>query len=85
MHRVVGDYRLVNGDSVYLLPWENGGMNVVLPVTDALTAGDDMHINIFSHMNTILKDRVRNAMTQSRDCDHLLQFPDFWNFKIYNC
>ena len=27
-------------------------------------------------MNTILKDRVRNAMTQSRDCDHLLHIAE---------
>jgi len=37
---------------------------------------DLLDINIFSHMNTILKDRVRNAMTQSRDCDHLLHIAE---------
>jgi len=37
---------------------------------------DLLDINIFSQMNTILKDRVRNAMSQQRDCDHLLHIAE---------
>jgi len=33
---------------------------------------DLLDINIFSSMNSLLKDRVRDAQTQSRDCDHML-------------
>ena len=37
---------------------------------------DLLDINIFSYMNTILKDRVRTAMTQQRECDHLLHIAE---------
>ena len=37
---------------------------------------DLLDINIFSQMNTILKDRVRNAMSQQRDCDHMLHIAE---------
>ena len=33
---------------------------------------DLLDINIFSSMNSLLKDRIRDAQTQSRDCDHML-------------
>lgn len=33
---------------------------------------DLLDINIFSNMNGLLKDRIRVAQTQSRDCSHLL-------------
>ena len=37
---------------------------------------DLLDINIFSNMNTLLKDRVRTAQSQSRDCDHLLHIAE---------
>jgi len=33
---------------------------------------DLLDIQIFSNMNTLLKDRMRNALVQSKDCKHLL-------------
>jgi DNA repair exonuclease SbcCD ATPase subunit len=33
---------------------------------------DLLDIGIFSNMNTLLKDKIRSAQIQSRDCDHLL-------------
>ena len=35
---------------------------------------DLLDINIFSSMNSLLKDRIRESQSQSRDCDHLLKF-----------
>tara|TARA_Y100000022_G_scaffold141856_1_gene123685 strand:- start:3933 stop:5654 length:1722 start_codon:yes stop_codon:yes gene_type:complete len=33
---------------------------------------DLLDIGIFSNMNTLLKDKIRSAQSQSKDCDHLL-------------
>jgi len=35
---------------------------------------DLLDINIFSSMNSLLKDRIRESQSQSSDCDHLLKF-----------
>lgn len=35
---------------------------------------DLLDINIFSSMNSLLKDRIRDAQSRSSDCDHLLKF-----------
>jgi len=35
---------------------------------------DLLDINIFSNMNSLLKDRIRDAQSQSRDCNHVLKF-----------
>lgn len=35
---------------------------------------DLLDINIFSSMNSLLKDRIRDAQNRSSDCDHLLKF-----------
>ena len=35
---------------------------------------DLLDINIFSSMNSLLKDRIRDSQSQSHDCDHLLKF-----------
>ena len=37
---------------------------------------DLLDIGIFSNMNTLLKDKIRAAQTQSRDCDHLLMLAE---------
>ncbi|QIN97318.1 recombination-related endonuclease [Synechococcus phage S-H25] len=37
---------------------------------------DLLDINIFSNMNSLLKDRIRNAQVQSKDCQHLLSIAD---------
>ena len=37
---------------------------------------DLLDIGIFSGMNVILKDRIKNAMTSSKDCEHLLQLSE---------
>ena len=34
---------------------------------------DLLDINIFSNMNVLLKERIRNSQKQSYDCDHLLK------------
>ena len=37
---------------------------------------DLLDIKIFSNMNLLLKDRVRNTFTQSKDCNHLLSIAE---------
>ena len=37
---------------------------------------DLLDINIFSNMNALLKDRVRTAATQSKDCTHMLKLAE---------
>ncbi len=37
---------------------------------------DLLDIKIFSNMNLLLKDRVRNVFTQSKDCNHLLSIAE---------
>jgi len=37
---------------------------------------DLLDINIFSNMNGLLKDRIRTAQTQSKDCQHMLQLSE---------
>ena len=37
---------------------------------------DLLDINVFSSMNNLLKDRIRSAQTQSRDCQHLLSLAE---------
>ena len=37
---------------------------------------DLLDINIFSNMNSLLKDRIRNAINQDRDCQHLLKMAE---------
>tara|TARA_Y100000004_G_scaffold4258_1_gene5120 strand:- start:650 stop:2371 length:1722 start_codon:yes stop_codon:yes gene_type:complete len=37
---------------------------------------DLLDINIFSNMNALLKDRVRTAVTQSKDCTHMLKLAE---------
>jgi DNA repair exonuclease SbcCD ATPase subunit len=37
---------------------------------------DLLDIGIFSNMNTLLKDKLRIAQSQSRDCDHLLMLAE---------
>ena len=37
---------------------------------------DLLDIGIFSNMNTLLKDKLRVAQSQSRDCDHLLMLAE---------
>ena len=37
---------------------------------------DLLDINIFSSMNTLLKDRIRTAQGQSRDCTHMLNIAE---------
>ena len=37
---------------------------------------DLLDINIFSNMNSLLKDRVRTAQGQSKDCGHLLNLAE---------
>jgi DNA repair exonuclease SbcCD ATPase subunit len=34
---------------------------------------DLLDINIFSSMNSLLKDRIRNAQSQSKDCAHMMR------------
>ena len=37
---------------------------------------DLLDINIFSNMNGLLKDRIRTAQSQSKDCQHMLQLSE---------
>ena len=37
---------------------------------------DLLDINIFSNMNSLLKDRIRNAINQDKDCQHLLKMAE---------
>ncbi len=37
---------------------------------------DLLDINIFSNMNSLLKDRIRNAINQDKDCQHLLRMAE---------
>ena len=37
---------------------------------------DLLDIQIFSNMNSLLKDRIRNAINQDRDCQHLLKMAE---------
>lgn len=37
---------------------------------------DLLDINIFSNMNSLLKDRIRTAQNQSKDCQHMLQLSE---------
>ena len=37
---------------------------------------DLLDINIFSNMNALLKDRIRTAQSQSKDCQHMLQLSE---------